>query len=111
MDSPKRGLFARRQTHNFRAGSGYSLTPVRLLQSQSLIKKGLPVLFSSLPHPSRPVQRQPPTTMSNAELACSYASLILADEGIEITVCIPSFIPLGPEDDGGIFGRLEMSRK
>lgn len=49
--------------------------------------------------------------MSNAELACSYASLILADEGIEITVCIPSFIPLGPEDDGGIFGRLEMLRK
>lgn len=48
--------------------------------------------------------------MSNAELACSYASLILADEGIEITVCIPSFIPLGPEDDDGISGRLGMSR-
>lgn len=27
-------------------------------------------------------------TMSNAELASSYAALILADEGIEITVCL-----------------------
>jgi hypothetical protein len=38
--------------------------------------------------------------MSTAELACSYASLILADEGIEITVCIPSFTPLVWGDNG-----------
>lgn len=29
--------------------------------------------------------------MSTAELACSYAALILADDGIEISVCILRF--------------------
>ncbi|KAL3494621.1 hypothetical protein BJX62DRAFT_197754 [Aspergillus germanicus] len=53
-----------------------------VLQSRSVL------LSSFSPHSSRDsstVQRQPSTTMSTAELACSYASLILADEGIEIT--------------------------
>lgn len=30
---------------------------------------------------------QPTVTMSTSELASSYAALILADDGIEITVC------------------------
>lgn len=29
--------------------------------------------------------------MSNAELASSYAALILADDGVDITVRIPTF--------------------
>ncbi|KAF7128297.1 hypothetical protein CNMCM5793_002839 [Aspergillus hiratsukae] len=32
-----------------------------------------------------PVKSNPSTTMSTAELACSYAALILADDGVEIT--------------------------
>lgn len=32
--------------------------------------------------------------MSTAELACSYAALILADDGIEVSVCIQNSLIL-----------------
>ena len=32
--------------------------------------------------------------MSTAELACSYAALILADDGIEVSVRIPNSLKL-----------------
>jgi hypothetical protein len=32
--------------------------------------------------------------MSTAELACSYAALILADDGLEISVRIPKFFEI-----------------
>lgn len=45
----------------------------------------------SLSHPANyrlpsPSTITSPTTMSTAELACSYAALILADDGVEVTV-------------------------
>ncbi|KAG6003002.1 hypothetical protein E4U43_000983 [Claviceps pusilla] len=59
--------------------------------------RGLPIAL--LPHPTTNLAAdlsfiQPPThdknlhTMSNAELASSYAALILADDGVEITVSL-----------------------
>lgn len=42
-----------------------------------------PTSLSTLPVPP-PITS--PTTMSTAELACSYAALILADDGVEVTV-------------------------
>lgn len=42
--------------------------------------------------------------MSNAELATSYAALILADDGVEITVC---FATVG----GGEAGRYPRTRE
>lgn len=35
----------------------------------------------------------PPLTMSTAELACSYAALILADDGVDVTVRSPAPTP------------------
>ncbi|KAJ5468591.1 Ribosomal protein 60S [Penicillium sp. IBT 31633x] len=51
----------------------------------------LSLAFSSLllSHPQlssrHPVRSTPPVDMSTAELACSYAALILADDGIEVS--------------------------
>ena len=42
-----------------------------------------PTSLSTLPVPPSTIS---PTTMSTAELACSYAALILADDGVEVTV-------------------------
>ena len=85
--SPKRGLL-RRSTHNFRSGQSVSHSPS---DSTRPLQKSLPSSSSSLyPHPSRdssPVN-PPSTIMSTAELACSYAALILADDGLEVSVRI-----------------------
>ncbi|KAJ5551264.1 hypothetical protein N7535_000790, partial [Penicillium sp. DV-2018c] len=69
--SPKRGLFP---THGASALFGC-----------------LSLAFSSLllSHPQlssrHPVRSTPPVDMSTAELACSYAALILADDGLEVS--------------------------
>ncbi|KAJ5789429.1 60S acidic ribosomal protein P1 [Penicillium psychrosexuale] len=69
--SPKRGLFP---THGAFALFGcLSLAFYSLLLSH-------PQLSSR-----HPVRSTPPVDMSTAELACSYAALILADDGIEVS--------------------------
>jgi len=42
-------------------------------------------------------------TMSTSELAVSYAALILADEGLEITVCFPQ------AETGGVGGLTQIA--
>ncbi|KAJ5184688.1 60S acidic ribosomal protein P1 [Penicillium cf. griseofulvum] len=69
--SPKRGLFP---THG-----AFALFGCLSLAFSSLL----------LSHPQlssrHPVRSTPPVDMSTAELACSYAALILADDGLEVS--------------------------
>jgi hypothetical protein len=73
--SPKRGLFP---THGALGPSVYHWrSPLFFFPSPTLFKT-----------PS------PPVDMSTAELACSYAALILADDGIEVSVRISNSVKL-----------------